>query len=198
MELGRILADVSRDEMIRNDIAKLVQPENGQRRQNPALVADRRRQHVIEGREAVSRDDHQIFAGRVDVANFAPGHQLYARQVGFKNGCQSLLVSRREQFFYCNFQVTPRCRVDNGYFTGLVASVLPIRAKEKNPMNWDTIEGNWKQVKGKAREQWGKLTDSDWDQVAGKKDQLVGRIQERYGISKDEAQRQADDAWRAD
>jgi uncharacterized protein YjbJ (UPF0337 family) len=61
-------------------------------------------------------------------------------------------------------------------------------------MNWDTIEGNWKQVKGKAREQWGKLTDSDWDQIAGKKEQLVGRIQERYGISKDEAQKQAD-AW---
>jgi uncharacterized protein YjbJ (UPF0337 family) len=60
-------------------------------------------------------------------------------------------------------------------------------------MNWDRIEGNWKQVKGKAREQWGKLTDSDWDQIAGKKDQLVGRIQERYGISKDEAQKQADD-----
>ena len=60
-------------------------------------------------------------------------------------------------------------------------------------MNWDRIEGNWKQVKVKAREQWGKLTDSDWDQIAGKKDQLVGRIQERYGISKDEAQKQADE-----
>jgi len=60
-------------------------------------------------------------------------------------------------------------------------------------MNWDRIEGNWKQMKGKAREQFGKLTDSDWDQIAGKKDQLVGRIQERYGISKDEAQKQADE-----
>jgi uncharacterized protein YjbJ (UPF0337 family) len=60
-------------------------------------------------------------------------------------------------------------------------------------MNWDRIEGNWKQMKGKAREQWGKLTDSDWEQVAGKKDQLVGRIQERYGISRDEAQKQADE-----
>ena len=48
-------------------------------------------------------------------------------------------------------------------------------------------------IKGKAREQWGKLTDSDWEQVAGKKDQLVGRIQERYGISRDEAQKQADE-----
>ena len=61
-------------------------------------------------------------------------------------------------------------------------------------MYWDRVEGNWKQMKGKAREQWGKLTDSDWDQIAGKKEQLVGRIQERYGISKDEAMKQAD-AW---
>jgi uncharacterized protein YjbJ (UPF0337 family) len=60
-------------------------------------------------------------------------------------------------------------------------------------MNWDRVEGNWKQLKGKAREKWGKLTDSDFEQIAGKKDQLVGRIQERYGISKDEAQKQADE-----
>ena len=60
-------------------------------------------------------------------------------------------------------------------------------------MNWDRVEGKWKQFKGAAREQWGKLTDSDWNQVAGKKDQLVGKIQERYGISKDEASRQADE-----
>jgi uncharacterized protein YjbJ (UPF0337 family) len=60
-------------------------------------------------------------------------------------------------------------------------------------MNWDRIEGNWKQFKGKAREKWGQLTDSDWDQIAGRKDQLIGRIQERYGISREEAQRQADE-----
>jgi len=60
-------------------------------------------------------------------------------------------------------------------------------------MNWDKIEGNWKQMSGKAREKWGKLTDSDFETAAGKKDQLVGRIQERYGIAKDEANRQADD-----
>lgn len=60
-------------------------------------------------------------------------------------------------------------------------------------MNWDTVEGNWKQFKGRAREKWGKLTDNDWEQIAGKKDQLIGRIQERYGISKDEAHRQADE-----
>jgi len=60
-------------------------------------------------------------------------------------------------------------------------------------MNWDRVEGNWKQLKGKAREKWGKLTDSDFETIAGKKDQLIGRIQERYGISKDEALRQADE-----
>ena len=60
-------------------------------------------------------------------------------------------------------------------------------------MNWDRVEGNWKQLKGKAREKWGQLTDSDFEQIAGKKDQLIGRIQERYGISKDEAQKQADE-----
>jgi uncharacterized protein YjbJ (UPF0337 family) len=46
---------------------------------------------------------------------------------------------------------------------------------------------------GKAREKWGKLTDDDIEKLGGKKDQLVGRIQERYGISRDEADRQADD-----
>ncbi len=64
---------------------------------------------------------------------------------------------------------------------------------EATTMNWDQVEGNWKQMSGKAREKWGKLTDSDWQVVQGKKDQLVGRIQERYGIARDEAQREADD-----
>ena len=59
-------------------------------------------------------------------------------------------------------------------------------------MNWDRIEGNWKQFKGKAKEQWGNLTDDDLDVVAGKRDQLAGRIQERYGVAKDEANRQID------
>lgn len=60
-------------------------------------------------------------------------------------------------------------------------------------MNWDTVEGNWTtQLKGKVREQWGKITDDEIDVVAGKRDQLVGIIQKRYGIAKDEAERQVD------
>jgi uncharacterized protein YjbJ (UPF0337 family) len=69
-------------------------------------------------------------------------------------------------------------------------------------MNWDRIQGNWKQVVGKAKSQWGKLTDDDLDVVAGRREQLAGRIQERYGIAKDEVEKQisewelkATDAW---
>jgi uncharacterized protein YjbJ (UPF0337 family) len=61
-------------------------------------------------------------------------------------------------------------------------------------MNWDQIEGKWKQFTGPARERWGKLTDDDWLAVAGKKDQLVGPIQERYGLAKEEAEKSAE-AW---
>ena len=57
-------------------------------------------------------------------------------------------------------------------------------------MNWDRIEGNWKQFTGKVRQQWGKLTDDDLDQIGGRREQLSGRIQEVYGVSKDEADRQ--------
>ena len=56
-------------------------------------------------------------------------------------------------------------------------------------MNWDRIQGNWKQAVGHAREQWGKLTDDDFDVVAGRRDQLAGMIQQRYGVAKDEAER---------
>ncbi|MEJ7686000.1 MAG: CsbD family protein [Variovorax sp.] len=60
-------------------------------------------------------------------------------------------------------------------------------------MNNDTVAGNWKQLKGKVKEQWGRLTDDDFDVIAGKRDQLLGRIQERHGISRDEAETQVQD-----
>ena len=64
-------------------------------------------------------------------------------------------------------------------------------------MNQDRIQGRWKQLKGKVKEQWGKLTDDDLELVKGKRDELAGRIQERYGIAKDEAERQIDDWTRS-
>lgn len=60
-------------------------------------------------------------------------------------------------------------------------------------MDWDQVQGKWKQMKGSAKTRWGKLTDNDLDVVAGKRDQLIGRIQERYGIAKEEAQHQVDE-----
>jgi len=60
-------------------------------------------------------------------------------------------------------------------------------------MNWDQIKGKWTQFTGKAREQWGNLTDNDLERAAGNRDQLVGVIQERYGIAKEEAEKQVDD-----
>jgi uncharacterized protein YjbJ (UPF0337 family) len=57
-------------------------------------------------------------------------------------------------------------------------------------MNWDTVKGDWKQFKGKVKEQWGKLTDDELDRIEGRRDQLAGTIQKRYGIAKDEAERQ--------
>lgn len=65
--------------------------------------------------------------------------------------------------------------------------------RKDNTMNWDQVEGKWKQFTGSARERWGKLTNDDWQVIGGKKDQLVGRIQERYGIAKTEAEKQADE-----
>jgi uncharacterized protein YjbJ (UPF0337 family) len=60
-------------------------------------------------------------------------------------------------------------------------------------MNWDQIEGKWKQLTGSVKQQWGKLTDDDLEQIAGTRDRFVGKLQERYGLAKEEAQRKADE-----
>jgi len=57
-------------------------------------------------------------------------------------------------------------------------------------MNSDTIQGNWKQFKGKVQARWGKLTNDSLDVINGRKTQLIGVVQEAYGISRDEAERQ--------
>ncbi|MBC5785820.1 CsbD family protein [Ramlibacter sp. USB13] len=60
-------------------------------------------------------------------------------------------------------------------------------------MNQDRIQGRWRQIKGKVKEQWGKLTDDDLDVIAGRREQLLGRIQQRHGVARDEADRQVRD-----
>jgi uncharacterized protein YjbJ (UPF0337 family) len=59
-------------------------------------------------------------------------------------------------------------------------------------MNWDRIEGNWKEFRGKVRQKWGKLTDDDLDVIEGKRTELAGRLQQRYGVAKDQAEREID------
>jgi uncharacterized protein YjbJ (UPF0337 family) len=61
-------------------------------------------------------------------------------------------------------------------------------------MNWDMISGQWKQLRGKARETWGDITDDEWDRVAGQRDQMVGLIQSKYGKGRSEAEAEVD-SW---
>ncbi len=60
-------------------------------------------------------------------------------------------------------------------------------------LNWDRIEGNWKQFTGKVKEQWGKLTDDDIAKVNGNREQLEGMLQERYGYGKEQAKKNVDE-----
>jgi uncharacterized protein YjbJ (UPF0337 family) len=60
-------------------------------------------------------------------------------------------------------------------------------------MNWDRIEGQWKQRRGKAVHHWGKLMNDDLAAIAGKHEQLVGMLQEKYGVAKEEAKKQVDE-----
>jgi uncharacterized protein YjbJ (UPF0337 family) len=64
-------------------------------------------------------------------------------------------------------------------------------------MNWDQVEGNWKQLRGKAQAKWGDITDDEWDQAEGRRKELVGLVQEKYGKARDEAEREVDD-WLKD
>ena len=60
-------------------------------------------------------------------------------------------------------------------------------------MNQDQAEGNWKQLKGKAQQKWGDLTNDDVDKMKGSRTELIGKIQEKYGKSKEEAEREVDE-----
>lgn len=57
-------------------------------------------------------------------------------------------------------------------------------------MNWDQVAGDWKQLKGKIKEKWGKLTDDELNTIEGNRDRLAGKLQEKYGIAKEEAEKQ--------
>jgi uncharacterized protein YjbJ (UPF0337 family) len=73
-------------------------------------------------------------------------------------------------------------------------SATSVRRSRRSALcDWNRVEGNWKQVKGKVKEKWGKLTDDDLTAINGCRDQLEGKIQERYGLAKDQAKKEIDD-----
>jgi len=87
----------------------------------------------------------------------------------------------------------PRCAFQRNRNKGVGLSFpldSRIHEERKDEMNWDTMAGNWKQMKGRAKQKWAKLTDDDLTYIDGKREQLLGRIQERYGIQKDAAERE--------
>jgi uncharacterized protein YjbJ (UPF0337 family) len=71
-------------------------------------------------------------------------------------------------------------------------NIRDLQTTGANEMNWDRVQGNWKEFKGKAQQQWGKLTNDDLDVIEGKRTELAGRLQQRYGYAKDEAERNID------
>jgi uncharacterized protein YjbJ (UPF0337 family) len=79
-------------------------------------------------------------------------------------------------------------------FDGTVAfKRCPTLNQKESAMDWNVIEGNWKQLKGRIKEQWGELTDDDLDKIAGKREKLEGKLLERYGLTKDIVRRNVDD-----
>jgi uncharacterized protein YjbJ (UPF0337 family) len=70
--------------------------------------------------------------------------------------------------------------------------ILWLPKMKERDMNWDRIEGNWTEFKGKAQQKWGKLTNDDMDVIEGKRKELSGRLQQRYGYAKDQAETEID------
>lgn len=60
-------------------------------------------------------------------------------------------------------------------------------------MNWDMIEGRWKEMSGRAKQRWGEITGDDWGQISGKRDEIAGLLQKHYGKAKEEAEREVDE-----
>jgi len=59
-------------------------------------------------------------------------------------------------------------------------------------VNWDRLEGQWKQQRGKALHQWGQMMNDELAAIFGQYEELVGKLQEKYGIAKEEAKQQVD------
>jgi uncharacterized protein YjbJ (UPF0337 family) len=78
-------------------------------------------------------------------------------------------------------------------YTLAANSANPKKSGKDSFMNWDQLEGNWRQFKGSVKQKWGKLTDNDIEYIAGKREKFAGKLQERYGMSKEDAEKKADE-----
>ena len=86
-----------------------------------------------------------------------------------------------------------RLGVRSALFARMVVDITSTYEGGPYVMNWDMLEGNWKQFKGAVQERWGDLTDDDFDRIAGQREQFIGRVQERYGSTRETAEREVDD-----
>jgi uncharacterized protein YjbJ (UPF0337 family) len=96
--------------------------------------------------------------------------------------------------------VTPACVIccmPFAWNTAAAARVVGQWMSKVKDMDWNRIEGNWKDAKGKVKEKWGQLTDDDLMQINGQRDQLEGKIQQRYGLAKDAVRKNVDDWLKA-
>lgn len=84
----------------------------------------------------------------------------------------------------------------NARYNSAIDGAINLNRNGGIAMNWDQIQGSWRQFRGQVKQKWGKLTDDDLDYISGKREELVGRLQKRYGIAKDEAERQVDEFQR--
>ena len=71
-----------------------------------------------------------------------------------------------------------------------------INSAMEDAMDWNRVEGNWKQLKEKKKKKWGKLTDDDLNVIEGRREQLEGKLQQRYGFAKDQIRKDVDDWFR--
>jgi uncharacterized protein YjbJ (UPF0337 family) len=85
----------------------------------------------------------------------------------------------------------------HGFGTNIHKAALIYINEMEDRVDWNRVEGNWKQIKGKIKEKWGKLTDDDLANINGKREQLEGKIQERYGIARDKVRKDVDDWYSA-
>jgi uncharacterized protein YjbJ (UPF0337 family) len=92
----------------------------------------------------------------------------------------------------CNFFHNEVLQTARAHWNSFLLQHVWSPQQRRREMNWDRIEGNWKQFSGKVKEKWGQLTDDDLSKVNGNREQLEGILQERYGFAKDKAKDEVD------